>query len=181
MSLTDVTPGGAAAPRLTRETAKPGEPDDAPQDRRGELEMQPESPAAESDSISAPSARPLAQEISPHQESWEEALAQRGQPEAPSKEPAAENEGAEQPHRAGHSVAEQWASLRQLQAAAEQSEIQAAAAQEQSREEVQKAYAERHQAQYEAQQLRKQVVEAEPAARQGRAHCAGSQEGRGRA
>ncbi len=67
MSLTDVTPGSAAAPRLTRETAKPGEPDDAPQDRRGELEMQPESPAAESDSISAASSRPLAQEISPHQ------------------------------------------------------------------------------------------------------------------
>ncbi|MGO8705220.1 MAG: hypothetical protein ACLQVA_15525 [Candidatus Brocadiia bacterium] len=166
MSLTDVTPGSVAAKRLTQEIAKPGRPEDAPQDRSAELEMQPESPAGESDSISVASSRPFAQEISPHQKSWEEALAQRGQPETPSKEPAAENEGVERPHRAGaeahagKSVAEQWASLRQLQGAAEESERQAAAAQKQSREEIQKAYAERHQAQYEAQQLRKQVAEA---------------------
>lgn len=97
MSLTDVTPDSATAARLIQEVAKPGEREGALQDRPGKLELQLENPDAERDSVSAAASHPLTQELSPFQKSWEDALAQRVQREAPSNEPAAKKERIEQP------------------------------------------------------------------------------------
>jgi len=89
----------------------------------------------------APEAEPV-EELSPFQQSWEDALAQRVQREAPSKEPAAKKERVEQPPEltaAGQSIEEEWSALRQLQAAAGGLERQFAAAQQQSAPEALKA------------------------------------------
>ncbi len=92
MSLTDVTADSATARRLTQEIAKSRERAGDRQERRGTLETQAESPAADS--------HPIAQETSPFLKSWEEALAERVQNEAPLREPATEKEGVEQSQRA---------------------------------------------------------------------------------
>ena len=167
MSLTDVTPGSVAAKRLTQEIAKPGRPEDAPQDRSAEArDAAGESRRGKRQHLRREFASVRAGNFAAPEEAgrkrWRNAVSLKRRRKNPPRRTRASSgriaRGAEA--HAGKSVAEQWASLRQLQGAAEESERQAAAAQKQSREEIQKAYAERHQAQYEAQRLRKQVAEA---------------------